>query len=123
MNTLYSPYLLHHYHKPSNHGIITQADFVSDLSNVGCGDTICWYGKVKSGLLEQCSFQGSGCIISQATASIVSEYVLGKKVSTLVLLPINETTISLLDIPLGPTRLRCATLSLEALMSGIMPYV
>jgi nitrogen fixation NifU-like protein len=120
-NPLYSPHLLEHYHRPRHKGILVKADFVVDLTNVSCGDAIRWYGVVKNGLLDQCAFQGNGCIISQAAASMLADYAIGKPLNMIMQCD-EKTMLTLLALELGPTRLRCATLPLEALCKGLDSY-
>lgn len=115
---LYQEELLDHYRFPRNLGIIENPDFSHNVNNFSCGDSISISGKINNNILEEVKFQGSGCVISQATASMLSEKVINKDIFFINNLDKNYI-LNLINIPVGPTRLRCALLALEALHEGI----
>jgi nitrogen fixation NifU-like protein len=110
--------LMDHYRNPRNRGTISGANVVSAVHNPSCGDTIAIEGIVTDGVLVQLAFTGSGCVISQAAASMLTEVAIGKTVAELKALDA-QAMRDLVGIPLGPTRLRCALLALEALQEGL----
>lgn len=115
MNTaLYHHELLDHYKNPRNNGIIESADARATSSNPSCGDVLVMYVRWNEDILADVRFQGKGCVISQAAASLLTELCKEKPLSFITAL-IKDDMLNLLGIPLGPTRLRCALLSLEAL--------
>lgn len=69
---------------------------------------------MQDGALQKLMFQGSGCIISQAAASLLTEKVIGMPVATIMALS-NAEIVALLGMELGPTRQLCVLLSLDAL--------
>ena len=79
-------------------------------------------GTIVDGALSDLKFTGSGCVISQATASLLGEHVRGKKIETVQSLD-KVAVLSLIGISLGPTRMQCALLPLEALQQGINEYL
>jgi nitrogen fixation NifU-like protein len=108
-----------HYQSPRNYGLLTQADFVSGEHNPSCGDAVTVSGRLnEDGQLCAIGFEGTGCVISKATASILFEFCLGKSYDELRLFD-RTTILQLIGIELGPTRLRCALLPLSALLQGI----
>ncbi len=115
---LYQAHLLDHYKNPRHKGVLERADFSSGQYNPSCADSVSFQGMVKEGSLEAIAFQGSGCVISQASASIIAEYALGKSVSAIAQLD-TEAYMQLLGIELGPNRLKCALLPLHALQEGL----
>jgi nitrogen fixation NifU-like protein len=113
--------LMDHYRNPRNRGTIVAANVVSTVQNPSCGDTIVIQGILTNGTLVQLNFTGSGCVISQAAASMLTELAIGKTVEELRALDA-QAMRDLVGIPLGPTRLRCALLALEALHEGLAAY-
>lgn len=113
--------VLDHYRNPRNRGTMAKPDFTSGQHNPSCGDSVCMQGRVTQGTLCDVAFESKGCVISQATASLLSEACKGKKLSE-VLEMNQDALLKLLGIPLGPTRLKCALLPLMALQQGVNEY-
>ncbi len=111
---LYREELLDHYRHPRNYGELPDAQVRVEVLNPSCGDQVGLHIKVDEGKVSKIAFQGKGCVISQAAASLLTEHALGKSVEELEGLT-KDTMLSLVGISLGPTRLRCALLSLESL--------
>ena len=65
--------------------------------------------------------QGTGCVVSQATASLLTQAVKGKVLDEITLLD-KQSIMLLIGIELGPVRLKCALLPLQALHEGIQQY-
>ncbi len=118
---IYQQELMDHYQHPRNRGAMEHADFSSSVLNPSCGDSVCYEGTVDQGRVTDVVFSGKGCVISQATASMLSEKVKGQALQDLMLLD-KQSVLSLIGIELGPTRLRCALLPLEALHKGLSSY-
>ena len=119
---LFREKLLEHYHHPRNVGTIKEPDFSSAEYNHSCGDQIQMEGQVRNGVLTSLAFIGSGCILSQAVASMLTEECKGKTIKEVLELD-KEFIRGLIGISLGPTRLRCALLALYALQHGIRAYI
>lgn len=118
---MYQEELMDHYQHPRHNSILTNADFESGQYNPSCGDAVSMQGNIGDDALTNIAFQGKGCVISQATASMLSEFVLGKTIDEILHLNADDIT-NLIKIPLGPTRLKCALLALHALKEGIKKY-
>ena len=118
---LYHELLLDHYKYPRHKGMLKNPDFSSGQYNPSCGDRVAFQGKVTDGTISQIAFEGSGCVISLATASLLSEFILNKSVSFAQHLAPADI-LTLIGIELGPTRLKCALLPLEAIQEGISAY-
>jgi nitrogen fixation protein NifU and related proteins len=114
--------LLEHYESPRHRGPIEEADVILEGSNPSCGDTVTIYLKINgANRVEQAQFEGQGCTISQASASILMEKVQGKTLAEIEALDYNDLINDLgRDIVL--TRIRCATLSLSTLKSAVQTY-
>lgn len=107
-----------HYRNPRNHGVLDNPDFETGSYNPSCGDQITLYGLINDNLVERVTFTGKGCVISQATASILTDWAAGKRVDDIRAFTTDDL-LQLLGMPLGPNRLKCALLALEALHDGI----
>ncbi|MEX0849682.1 MAG: iron-sulfur cluster assembly scaffold protein [Candidatus Dependentiae bacterium] len=118
---MYQEELMDHYQHPRHRGILTGADFDSGQYNPSCGDAVTMQGKITNDVITHIAFEGKGCVISQATASMLAEYALGKPIDELSQFSVDDM-LQLIKIPLGPTRLKCALLSLHALKEGIKQF-
>ncbi len=122
MNTpLYREELLDHYRHPRNYGELSDAQIRTEVLNPSCGDQIALQISVEGNKIVGIAFQGKGCVISQASASMLTEHALQVPVEELRALD-KEAMLSLIGITLGPTRLRCALLSLESLHKALSLY-
>ena len=74
--------------------------------------------KVNEGIIEDVRFLGRGCAISQAAASMLTEEIKGKNIEEVKSIDRNNI-IEMLNIPIGPVRVKCAVLSLIALRNCI----
>lgn len=116
---LYREEILEHYHNPSNKGKLDDYDFSSEAHNPTCGDEISIYIKVDADdNIADISFEGSGCAISQAVASMLTEHLKNKTLDVLKSMT-KEDILDLLGIELSHARLKCALLSLEVAQKAI----
>ena len=121
MLNFYQEVLMDHFRNPRNQKKLAEHDFYSEQRNSSCGDEVLFTGIVRNNILTEVAFQGKGCVISQATASMLSEKV--KKMSLDAILALDkDDLIAMLGMPLGPVRLLCGLLSLTALQKGITEY-
>jgi nitrogen fixation protein NifU and related proteins len=119
---LYQDHILDHYHNPRHSGSLDCATHESDVRNPSCGDVLHFELKVTDGVLEKIAWTGQGCAISQASASLLSETIVGKNQEEL-LAKTPEEILKILEIPLSPGRLKCGILSLEALHAALLQEV
>jgi len=122
MAHLYQHTLMDHYRHPRNRGTLAQPDFTSGLLNPSCGDRVALAGQVADNLVTLLKFEGHGCVISQATASLLTEAVINKPIDELCRLD-KDFVLAMIGMDLGPTRLKCALLPLEALHKGLAHYI
>lgn len=115
---LYHERLLDYFHHPRKKGTIEHPDFASGVYNPSCGDSVTVQGTISHGVVETCRFQAQGCVISCAAASLLMEHAEGKPIEE-VLGYTSQTMLDLVGLSLGPTRIRCALLVLEALHTGL----
>ncbi len=119
---MYQEELLEHYKYPYNKCKLTEpASFATEQYNPSCGDSISMEGIVVDGILTKLYFQGKGCVISQATASMLVEQSEKKTIEELLALT-SEDIFKLVKIELGPVRMKCALLPLQALQDGLKKF-
>lgn len=112
--SIYQDLILDHYRNPRNTGTLQNPSKHIKVSNPLCGDVIEIDMNEKDGKIEDVKFSGQGCAISQATASMITEYAKGKTKEEIQKLD-KDFIVEMLGISLSPNRLKCALLSLEAL--------
>ncbi len=119
---LYQEHILDHYKHPRCKGQLKKYSFTFHDLNPLCGDTLTFYVLInKKEDVEQIAFEGKGCAISQAAASILAEYLQEKKIQELgELTPVK--VLSLLGITISHTRMKCAMLALNVLHKGYEQY-
>jgi nitrogen fixation NifU-like protein len=114
----YREYILDHYRNPRNYGKLDQPDVHSEDANPLCGDQLGMDLVVEGDHIKEVRFQGRGCAISQASASMLSELIEGKTVEEVVALG-KDDVLDVLGIPISPARTKCAFLSLRVLHRGL----
>ncbi len=120
MDDLYREQILDHYKHPRNFGAMKDPDVTSSDNLVSCGDQLSIQLLVnkKSKTVTDVKFQGKGCAISMASASMLSEKVKGGHIHDLQTLT-KDDILEMLGVNLTPTRLKCALLSLEVLHKAL----
>jgi len=120
----YAQQIIELYKHPLNFGKTEDADIIKIGINLSCGDQVSMYIKLKAKSLElkdeieSISFEGTGCSVSVASASLLTEMLKGKKLEEVLgwgTMEIEE----LLGVELGPSRLKCALLPLDTIQEGI----
>jgi nitrogen fixation protein NifU and related proteins len=118
MDDLYRDYILDHYKRPRNFGELEPHDLEALEHNPLCGDELGVQIRVGDGRIADIRFQGHGCAISQAAASIASEELKGMELEEVGKLGA-DWMIELLGIPVSATRRKCALLNLKAVRSAV----
>ncbi len=112
-------FLVDHYEHPRNRGEMPDADIHLEGGNPGCSDHVVMYAKVDpEGHVERVSFEGTGCTISMAAASYVTEMVQGMTLEEVENLSF-ETLIDDLGREVVMARPTCATVALGTLKKGV----
>jgi nitrogen fixation NifU-like protein len=119
MEDLYREIIIDHYKNPQYRGHLDPHDIQFEDDNPLCGDHIEITLRVDGNnrVSEGC-FDGKGCAISQASADLLIESILGKTLDEVKALT-KQDVLELLGIELGPVRLKCALLSLKVLKAGV----
>jgi nitrogen fixation NifU-like protein len=119
MEDLYRERILDHYQNPRNYGMLEAPDISYEDDNPMCGDVIRIEIKLdEQNRVSQVGFSGEGCAISTASASMLTEEILGKTLDQVKQIG-KDDILQMLGVQLGPVRLKCALLSLKVLRGGI----
>ena len=118
MDDLYRDYILEHYRRPHNFGVLENATATQEGANPLCGDRITMQVRVAEGQIAAVGFTGRGCAISQASASLLTDEIKGKPVTDVEAFRADDL-LDLLGIDISPARLKCAMLSHETLQKAL----
>ena len=119
MDDLYREVIIEHYKNPSYRGRLDPHDIQFADNNPLCGDHIeITLQTDADGTVKDARFDGHGCAISQASADLLIESIIGKPLEEVKRLN-KEHILEMLGIELGPVRLKCALLSLKVLKAGV----
>lgn len=120
---IYREIILDYYRNPRNFGKLETPDIATRDSNPLCGDELEMHINIKDNKVSDVKFTGKGCAISQASASMLTELIMGKDFDYVKKLA-KEDILDNLGLPdLGPARIKCALLSLKVLKYGIYSYL
>jgi nitrogen fixation NifU-like protein len=134
LNELYQEVILDHSRKPRNFRVLPEATCSAEGHNPLCGDRFTVFLKLDQGVIQDISFQGSGCAISKASASMMTDQLKGKTVADAKSLfgkyqqmvttgPAADESMGKLKVFEGvrnfPMRVKCAILPWHALMAGL----
>ena len=135
LNQLYRSVIMDHYKTPRNKGVIDDGTMTVDMNNPTCGDAIRLTLDVQDEIVQDAKFDGEGCSISLASASMMTEAIKGKSIkhalemseefSKMMLgedydIPEEDGDIEALSgVSQFPARIKCATLTWKALEKGV----
>lgn len=118
MYDMYREIILDHSKNPRNHGILDSANIDFEGHNPLCGDRLRLTLRVdENDRIIEVGWSGEGCAISQASASMLGEEILGKSLEEVRAIS-KEDIFEMLGIPLSMNRIKCALLSLKVLKVG-----
>ncbi|MCA1061167.1 SUF system NifU family Fe-S cluster assembly protein [Rossellomorea aquimaris] len=135
LDQLYRQVIMDHYKNPRNKGSLEDGSFTIDMNNPTCGDRIHLTLKVEDGVVQDAKFDGEGCSISMASASMMTQAVKGKEIEEA--LKLSKIFSDMMqgneyddDVDLGdiealqgvakfPARIKCATLAWKAMEKGV----
>lgn len=114
--------ILDHHDNPRNKRALDSADIEASGGNPGCGDIVVMYARVdENGRITEASFQGEGCTISQAAASMLTEEIVGRTLDDVQQMSF-EDVVEEMGRDVVSTRTRCATLALTIMKSAAKDY-
>jgi nitrogen fixation protein NifU and related proteins len=121
MDNLYRDFILEHYREPHNRGVLEPHDLQFFDSNPTCGDEMSMTVRLDEARqrVTDIAFDGRGCAISQASASILTDELRGLSVDELRAID-PKHVVANLGVPIGPARLKCALLPYKVLQGAVM---
>jgi nitrogen fixation NifU-like protein len=133
MRELYTQVIMDHYNHPRNRGALQDADLEEHLLNPLCGDEVTVYAVFDGDRVTDVRFDGRGCSISQASASMMTERLAGKsreeagaevaRFKAMMVgeeeFPKTEDLAALRGVIQYPSRIKCATLAWTAFERGL----
>lgn len=118
MDDLYRELILDHYRNPRHKELLEDPNIDYEDDNPFCGDHIHLTLKLdEDDIVQEVGWDGEGCAISQASASMLYESLVGKSLEAIRHID-KDAILEMLGIPLTPVRLKCALLSLKVLKAG-----
>ena len=120
---IYREIILDHYRNPRNKGKLPDADISTHDSNPLCGDEIDIHMKVLGDKIMDVKFEGRGCAISQASASMLTEMVINKPLTSVKDIAKTDILENIGLTNLGPARVKCALLALKVMKLGMVNYL
>lgn len=120
MDDLYREIIIEHFKNPGYKGELDPCDHCYEDENPSCGDELKIMVNVDdNGVISDARFSGHGCAISQASADLLLEEIIGKPVDEVKQMT-KDDILDLLGLEtLGPARIKCALLSLKVLKAGL----
>ncbi|MFC1653987.1 iron-sulfur cluster assembly scaffold protein [Patescibacteria group bacterium] len=116
MDDIYQEIIVDHYKNPRNFGDFNEANLTGRGANASCGDMLEMYLLEKDGKIEKISFKGIGCAMTTASASMLTEEIVSKKMSVDQVLEMDEDDlVEIMGIEVSPTRRKCVELPLRVL--------
>ena len=117
-DTMYRELILEEYKHPQNKGTLPHPTNTAHVRNPLCGDELTVTLIVKNDVINDVKFQGVGCAISQASASLFTEHIKRKTVDEVLAMDEQEI-IALLGFAPNPMRMKCAVLALRGVANAL----
>ncbi len=121
IDAVYREMILDLYRNPLNKKILNEPDFAHREVNTTCGDDIEISISIKDNIIIDIGHQGTGCAISQASVSLLTEFLKNKSVQNAAAIT-KDDMLQLLQIPISHTRIKCALLAWQVLQNIIKIY-
>ncbi len=118
---IYAEELIRNYEHPENKGAMASPSAKRHEENISCGDKIDIYLQIDNGTVSDVKFEGSGCVISMGTASMLTQKLKGMGLAEIERMS-RADVLKLISINPGPVRMHCATLSLRAVKKAVLEY-
>ncbi|MTD38565.1 SUF system NifU family Fe-S cluster assembly protein [Erwinia sp. CPCC 100877] len=135
LDNLYRQVILDHSSHPHHHGSLTESSQKIEMNNPTCGDVIELQLAIENNIIKDIAFNGSGCSISTASASMMTDVVIGKTLAEAEVLAENFSQLvqgnevaddeklgdaaMLSGVAKFPARIKCATLAWKALEQAV----
>jgi len=112
---------MEYYRNPLNRGSLENPSVEVVKQNPLCGDVVKLQLDIKNAVIEDAKFDGSACVVSIASSSLVTDFLKGKSLKEAKNLK-KEKILDMLGVELTTSRIKCAILVLEALENAIQKY-
>jgi nitrogen fixation NifU-like protein len=121
VDNLYRDFILEHYREPHNRGVLDPHDLHFADANPTCGDEISMTLRLDEAKerVADVAFEGRGCAISQASASIMTDGLRGLTLDEMRALD-PRGVVAALGVPIGAARLKCALLGYKVLQGALI---
>lgn len=119
---IYAQNILDHFKNPRNRGILENAETSFKSLNASCGDEITAYLKLDNDKIKEISFDGHGCAIALAAASILSESLVNKRIIDILTMDLNDVRAEL-GIDISNRRSKCALIALRSIQGALNKLV
>lgn len=121
MDNLYRDFILEHYREPHNRGVLDPHDLHFADSNPTCGDEMTLTLRLDASRerIADVAFDGRGCAVSQASASIMTDELRGMSLEEVRGMDPRDVVANL-GVPIGPARLKCALLGYKVLQGAVI---
>ncbi len=118
----YLEIILDHHENPHNRHALPNADVHGSGGNPGCGDLVTVYARLEDGRIAEAAYEGEGCTISQAAASMLTDIITGKTLDEVQAMDY-ETMVDVMGREIVLPRVRCATLALSTFKAAVNDYL
>ncbi len=116
----FSDKVIEHFMCPRNVGSMPDADAIGSCGDLGCGDSLTLYIKVKDNVITDISFLVFGCVAAIASSSMTTELVKGKTLEEALRITDNDIADALDGLP--ENKIHCSVLGATALKNAIENY-
>ncbi len=115
---MYNENIWRWYHDAGTQGAIESPSFCAKSVNAACGDQVTITGVTKNNIITNAKHQSSGCVISGAAASFLVSYALGRSISEMQGLTLDDV-LAAMNLQLGPARRECIAVALKAFQDAL----
>ena len=118
LKNIYNNQIYERYNHPKHKVTLAQPTSESGVYNPSCGDKVTVQILIQNGVVTEIGHHTQGCVISGGAADLICEYSLGKTAEMITSLT-PEAVFTIIGMKLGPNRLRCAFITVEALQHAL----
>lgn len=115
---LYADNILDHFRSPRGKQSVSQPSVTHEEKNLSCGDGVKLSLKIEDDKITEIGWDGTGCAISQAAMSMLSEELIGKTLTEIRAIS-PQYMLDILGVPIGPRRMKCAMLGLHTVKNAL----
>ena len=120
-DNLYREELMEIYKPPSNKGVLTNPSVSVHKNNPLCGDEVNVQLSIENNIIKDVKYNGSACMVSIVSSSLISDFIKGKTINEVQKIS-QDDVLNIIGINLTTSRIKCATLVLDALLEAVKNY-